>query len=120
MATLSFRCPATGLKVRARFAEAQSSEGETHETVKCLACNQTHLINRSSGKTLGNDEEWASVGGLVARRSPASAGLLFMSRLSGVDQDQSRAVNHPVFRLGSYRIDPTCLKSSEAGLLLEM
>ena len=85
MATLSFRCPATGLKVRARFAEAQSSEGETYDTVKCLACNQTHLINRSSGKTLGNDEEWASVGGLVARRlAPLRRGF-FCRRHSRVD-----------------------------------
>jgi hypothetical protein len=30
-------------------------EGETYETVKCLACDQ--LVSRSTGRTLGNDDE---------------------------------------------------------------
>lgn len=58
MATLIYRCPTTGLNVQAWFADDPSTtEGETYETVRCLACNQMHLINRSTGKTLGDDKE---------------------------------------------------------------
>lgn len=58
MVTLIFRCPTTGLNVQAWFADDSSTtEDETYETVKCLACDQTHLINRSTGKTLGDDKE---------------------------------------------------------------
>jgi hypothetical protein len=58
MAPLIYRCPTTGLNVQGWFADDPSmTEGETYETVKCLACNQVHLINQSTGKTLGDDEE---------------------------------------------------------------
>jgi hypothetical protein len=58
MAPLIFRCPTTGLNVQAWFADDSSTtEGEIYEPVRCLACKQMHLINRSTGKTLGNHKK---------------------------------------------------------------
>jgi hypothetical protein len=57
-ATCIYRCPTTGLNVQGWFAEdASANEGETYEPVTCLACRQTHFINRSTGRTLGEDED---------------------------------------------------------------
>jgi hypothetical protein len=56
MAPFIYRCPATGLKVQGWFAEeASPGEGEVYETVTCLACKRTHLVNRSTGRVLGGD-----------------------------------------------------------------
>src|ERR1700688_1202488 len=52
-----YRCPTNGLKVQGWFADAPADEGETYETVTCLACNGLHLINRRTGRTLGSDDE---------------------------------------------------------------
>jgi hypothetical protein len=57
MATLVYRCPATGLNVQGWFADDVSANEDTYETVKCLACNQMHFVNRSTGRTLGNEGE---------------------------------------------------------------
>jgi hypothetical protein len=56
MATFIYLCPATGLNVQGWFAdEPPAGEGEVYDTVTCLACTRTHLINRSTGKVLGGD-----------------------------------------------------------------
>jgi hypothetical protein len=58
MAALIYRCPATGTKVQAWFADdVSANEGETYEPVTCLACSQVHLVNRLTGRTLGEDDE---------------------------------------------------------------
>jgi hypothetical protein len=36
--------------------DPSANEGEVYETVTCLACTRFHLINRSTGKVLGDDE----------------------------------------------------------------
>jgi hypothetical protein len=54
MAALIFRCPATGVKVQAWFADdASVDNGEIYESLTCPACSQVHLINRSTGRALG-------------------------------------------------------------------
>jgi hypothetical protein len=57
MAPIMFRCPATGLSVQGWLADDPSvTEGEVYETVTCLACTRLHLINRATGRVLGDDE----------------------------------------------------------------
>lgn len=57
MAALVFRCPATGLNAQGWFlGEAPIDEG-TYEAVSCLACGQAHLVNRFTGKVLGEDAD---------------------------------------------------------------
>jgi hypothetical protein len=54
MAPFLYRCPNTGLNVQGWFADdASGDDDEAYETVTCLACTRTHLINRSTGKVLG-------------------------------------------------------------------
>jgi hypothetical protein len=57
MATTLFRCPNTGQRVQAWFADDGSEDGNTYLSVACLACQQVHLINPENGKVLGGDEE---------------------------------------------------------------
>jgi len=58
MRTFLFQCPATGLKVQAFTAEAvENDDRETYEMVGCLACGQAHLVNPSTGKTMGGQED---------------------------------------------------------------
>jgi hypothetical protein len=58
MGAFIFRCPTTGRNVQGWFADhVAGNEGETYESVTCLACQQVHLLSRLTGKLLGNDEE---------------------------------------------------------------
>jgi hypothetical protein len=53
-----YRCPVTGLKVQGLFAdEVPPEKANTYEPVTCLACTRVHLVNRSTGKTLDEDNE---------------------------------------------------------------
>ncbi len=52
-----YRCPNTGKTVQGFSAEDVSDEPDTYETVTCLACRQVHLINPSTGKVLGEDDD---------------------------------------------------------------
>lgn len=55
MATIVYRCPATGLLAQGWFADDEPvHSGETYEAVTCLACKRVHLVNRASGKVLGD------------------------------------------------------------------
>lgn len=67
MVALIYRCPITGLKVQVWLADDVSeNEGETFETVTCSACNRPHLISRSTGRVLGDDDKSAvSVGDMM-------------------------------------------------------
>jgi hypothetical protein len=55
MGHLIFKCPHTGMKVQHWVADEIAAEDHdrTYETVVCQACRRIHLINRSSGKLLG-------------------------------------------------------------------
>jgi hypothetical protein len=58
MAAFIYRCPTTGLKVQGWFPEeVPTKESYTYETVKCPACNGVHLVDPSTGKALGDDED---------------------------------------------------------------
>ena len=37
--------------------EVGDNEETTYEPVTCLACSQVHLVNRVTGRVLGNDDE---------------------------------------------------------------
>jgi len=47
-----FKCPQTGMNVQHRLSD--ESTGRTHESVSCPACTRLHLIDRSTGKLLGD------------------------------------------------------------------
>jgi hypothetical protein len=58
IATLIYRCPTTGMNVQTWLADDVSiNENKTYEPVACLACTRVHLVNRSTGRTLGVDEK---------------------------------------------------------------
>jgi len=56
-----YRCPATGLSVQSFVADAapddDAANGESYESVTCIACKLTHLVNPKSGKVLGADSD---------------------------------------------------------------
>ncbi|PSO13966.1 hypothetical protein C7G42_33655 [Bradyrhizobium sp. MOS003] len=47
-----FRCPQTGMNVQHRLSEEPGDR--THVSVSCPACTRLHLIDRASGKLLGD------------------------------------------------------------------
>ncbi|WP_194390875.1 hypothetical protein [Bradyrhizobium sp. CCBAU 51765] len=47
-----FKCPQTGLNVQHRLTDEPSDR--THVSVSCPACTRLHLIERSTGKLLGD------------------------------------------------------------------
>jgi hypothetical protein len=57
MAPFLFRCPTTGQLVQGWLADDPSADdGDgVYETMTCLACNRTHLVNRTTRKVLGVD-----------------------------------------------------------------
>ncbi len=57
MPAFLFRCPNTGLNVQGWSAEEVSAdEANTYQTVTCIACQQTHLVNPATGKVLSGDD----------------------------------------------------------------
>ena len=59
MVTFLYRCPTTGRNVQGWVAEEVNSDNEdnVYETLLCLACNRLHLVNPSTGKALGGDND---------------------------------------------------------------
>ena len=51
MASVMFLCPNTGL-----HSHDSENGDDTYRAVRCLACQQVHLVN-ANGKVLGTDEE---------------------------------------------------------------
>ena len=56
MASVMFLCPNTGLHSHEWFAVDSENRDDAYQAVRCLACQQLHLVN-SNGKVLGTDEE---------------------------------------------------------------
>jgi hypothetical protein len=52
-----FRCPNTAYRVQGFVAEDASDNAEDHQTVTCPACQHVHLVNPTTGKVLGDDDE---------------------------------------------------------------
>jgi hypothetical protein len=56
MVPFIYRCPTTGLNVQGLSAdEVPADDTETYESVTCPVCTRVHLVNRSTGRTLGED-----------------------------------------------------------------
>ena len=48
-----FKCPQTGMNVQYRLAAERADAADTHDSVVCPACTRLHLINRATGRLLG-------------------------------------------------------------------
>jgi hypothetical protein len=57
MRRVLFRCPITGKLVQ-HFIADEPSRGDCQrfDSVTCLACGMSHLINRATGKALGQKD----------------------------------------------------------------
>ena len=56
MPAFLYRCPITRLQVQG-WTDHDSSDTDHFETVKCLACQQTHVVNPATGEVLGEEDE---------------------------------------------------------------
>jgi hypothetical protein len=55
-----FRCPNTGFRVQGFAPKDDGSEGAGDDVfvgVTCLACGSVHLVNPTTGKTVGENGE---------------------------------------------------------------
>jgi hypothetical protein len=57
MASAIFRCPATSMNVQHWLDDDQDVPENEYEVITCLACTKLHLINRKTGKILGQGEK---------------------------------------------------------------
>lgn len=57
MATFLYRCPNTGRQVQGWSADDPTEDGDTYQSVTCLACAQLHLVNPKTGKVIGAEDE---------------------------------------------------------------
>jgi hypothetical protein len=66
-----FRCPLTGSNVQGFLVEeAPGDDPDSCTPVRCLACGQTHLINFTTGKTVGEDKGYSLGVGSVFGAEP--------------------------------------------------
>ena len=56
MPAFLFRCPATGYSVQGLTAETVS-DADTYQSVRCVACARTHLVNAKTGKVAGAERK---------------------------------------------------------------
>ena len=58
MVHILFRCPHTGLNAQHRLDDDASPLDKTseYEGILCSACMRLHFVNRSTGKTLGENK----------------------------------------------------------------
>ncbi len=52
-----FKCPSTGLNMQGWSAEEIPADSEVYVTTECIACRGVHLVNPSTGKVMGSDDE---------------------------------------------------------------
>ena len=50
-----YRCPNTGQTVQGSTAE--ETPEDAYEAITCLACRQSHFVNPTLGKVLGEDDD---------------------------------------------------------------
>ena len=56
MVKLIFRCTRTGMNVQIEMPETAPTEHpDSYESVTCPACTRIHLINKTTGRTLGDN-----------------------------------------------------------------
>jgi hypothetical protein len=64
MVRLIFRCVQTGMNVQIEMPEkAPTDHVDSYESVACPACTRIHLINKTTGKMLGDNEKRDVVNG---------------------------------------------------------
>lgn len=51
-----FTCPTTGFNVQHELDDDPDISDNEHEAITCLACAALHLVNRKTGKVLGQDQ----------------------------------------------------------------
>jgi hypothetical protein len=56
MAPFLYRCPNTGYRVQG-FVDEEVSDDQTCVSITCIMCRQIHLVNPSTGKVVGADDE---------------------------------------------------------------
>jgi hypothetical protein len=58
MASVIIRCPRTGMNVEIWLAkDASTDQADTYESVTCPACLRLHLVNKTTGRLLGDKEK---------------------------------------------------------------
>ena len=57
MPSLLFTCPATNLKVQHWIVGDENTPDDEYEAVICKACARLHLVNRKTGKLLGQNKD---------------------------------------------------------------
>jgi hypothetical protein len=58
MVRLIFRCVRTGMNVQIEMPDmAPTDHTDSYESVACPACTRIHLINKTTGKMLGDNEK---------------------------------------------------------------
>jgi hypothetical protein len=57
MAPVIFKCPVTSENVQRWLADDPNAPNDEYEAVTCPACVRVHLLNRKTGKLLGQDDE---------------------------------------------------------------
>jgi hypothetical protein len=58
MVRLIFRCTRTGMNVQIEMPErAPTDHADSYESVTCPACTRIHLVNKTTGKMLGDNEK---------------------------------------------------------------
>jgi hypothetical protein len=58
MVSFLYRCPVTGLNVQGWVADDPTERGDDQfEPVTCNACTRIHLVNPTTGKVLGADDD---------------------------------------------------------------
>jgi hypothetical protein len=56
MANFVFKCPVTGFNVQHKWDDDPDVSDNEYEAIACPACTRIHLVNRRSGKLLGQDD----------------------------------------------------------------
>jgi hypothetical protein len=64
MGNFVFICPSTNLNIQhCRDEDDENASDNEYEAIMCKACARLHLINRKTGKVLGqNDDAGRSIG----------------------------------------------------------
>ena len=58
MVKLIFRCTRTGMNVQIEMPEmAPTEHTDSYETVTCPACTRIHLVNKTTGRMLGDNSK---------------------------------------------------------------
>lgn len=55
MPPFMYRCPNTGYRVQGFVAE--EPDNDSYEPVLCVICQQIHLVDPTTGKVLGEEDE---------------------------------------------------------------